>query len=97
MKGELGFDDRSLDVARGADAPRGPATRPAGDDRSPPDTLAFTAIVVDSEFGGRWMDVVVTVGGTRLQSRMPAGERGSWVRSLNAGEQVLGLSPHRRH
>ena len=54
----------------------------------PPDVLSFTAIVADSEFGGRTMDVVLTIGGTRLHSRMPAGERGSWIRSLNAGEQL---------
>jgi hypothetical protein len=48
-------------------------------------------MVADSEFGGRWMDVSLTLGGTRLHSRIPAGERGSWVRSLNAGELVVGF------
>ena len=87
VKAELGFDDRSFDslVVRARpedlrlDVPAAPAVH---------DALAITAIVADSEFGGRWMDVLLTVAGTRLHSRMPAGERGSWVRSLNAGEQV---------
>jgi len=35
------------------------------------------------------MDVVVEVGLTRMQARVPAGERGGWARSLNAGQQVL--------
>jgi iron(III) transport system ATP-binding protein len=58
---------------------------------APPASLAFDATIVDSEFGGRSMDVIATVGATRLQSRMSAGERGSWVRTLNAGQQVRGF------
>ena len=87
LKGDLGFDDRayeSLTVrARPEDLQLWKPGMPAA-----PDTLSFTAIVADSEFGGRSMDVVLTVAGTRLHSRMPAGERGDWIRSLNAGEQV---------
>ncbi len=87
VKGKFGFDDRSLDSVAARTRPEDlqlvrPGTPAA------PDTLTFTAIIADSEFGGRWMDVLVTAGGTRLHSRMPAGERGSWIRSLNAGEQV---------
>ena len=37
------------------------------------------------------MDIVASIGGARLQSRMPAGERGGWARTLNAGESVLGF------
>jgi iron(III) transport system ATP-binding protein len=58
------------------------------DAAAPPRTLAFPAVVVDSEFGGRAMDVVATVGETRLQSRMPAGERGGWARTLEPGQPV---------
>ena len=61
------------------------------DTAAPPCTLAFDATIVDSEFGGRSMDIVTTVGETRLQSRMSAGERGNWVRTLNAGQQVRGF------
>jgi iron(III) transport system ATP-binding protein len=87
VKGELGFDHRSLDTLAARTRPEDLQLARPG---MPvvPDTLAFTAIVLDSEFGGRWMDVLLTAGGTRLHSRMPAGERGSWIRSLNAGEQV---------
>ena len=45
--------------------------------------------VVDSEFGGRHLDVGVTVGSTRLLSRIPAGERGSWARTLEPRPAVL--------
>jgi iron(III) transport system ATP-binding protein len=58
------------------------------DAEAPPNTLALAATIVDSEFGGRSMDIVVSIGGTRLQSRMPAGERGSWTRTLDAGQSV---------
>jgi iron(III) transport system ATP-binding protein len=55
----------------------------------PPETVSFPATVVDSEFGGRYMDVSIETGLTRLQARIPAGERGGWARSLNAGQQVV--------
>jgi iron(III) transport system ATP-binding protein len=57
---------------------------------APEASLAFPARIVDSEFGGRSMDIVASVGGTRVQSKLPAGERGGWARSLTAGEEVLG-------
>jgi iron(III) transport system ATP-binding protein len=60
-------------------------------DGAPPGSLAFPAVVVDSEFGGRSMDIVATVGGTRMQSKLPAGERGGWTRTLAAGQEVLGF------
>jgi iron(III) transport system ATP-binding protein len=61
---------------------------PVDDDAPSTGSLSFPATVVDSEFGGRHLDVVVTVGSTRVQSRIPAGERGSWGRALAAGQQV---------
>jgi iron(III) transport system ATP-binding protein len=57
---------------------------------APAASIAFPAVIVDSEFGGRSMDVVATVGGTRVQSKLSAGERGGWARSLTPGEEVLG-------
>jgi iron(III) transport system ATP-binding protein len=54
-----------------------------------PETVALPATVVDSEFGGRHIDVVVTIGLTRVLSRIPAGERGGWARSLQAGQPVI--------
>jgi iron(III) transport system ATP-binding protein len=70
--------------SRAEDITVAPADEPA-----PPDTIAFKTIVVDSEFGGRHMDVSLTLGATRLMSRVPAGPRGSWSRTLNAGQSVL--------
>jgi iron(III) transport system ATP-binding protein len=51
--------------------------------------IALPATVVDTEFGGRHLDVVVTVGETRVLSRVPAGGRGSWARGLESGRPVL--------
>jgi iron(III) transport system ATP-binding protein len=58
-------------------------------DTTPPDTINLAATVVDSEFGGRHVDVVVNVGPTRLLARVPAGDRGSWARSLERGQPVV--------
>jgi iron(III) transport system ATP-binding protein len=58
------------------------------DTNPPPGTVSFPATVVDSEFGGRHLDVVVTVGSTRLSSRTPAGARDSWARSLEPEQPV---------
>jgi iron(III) transport system ATP-binding protein len=54
-----------------------------------PQTVSLPASVVASEFGGRHLDVVVTVGGTRVLSRIPAGERGGWARSLEPRQGVV--------
>jgi iron(III) transport system ATP-binding protein len=59
------------------------------DQQAPADAVTFDGTVVDSEFGGRHIDVVVTVGETRVLSRAPAGERGSWARTLEPGLRVL--------
>jgi iron(III) transport system ATP-binding protein len=53
-----------------------------------PETVSLPATVVDSEFGGRHLDVVVMIGPTRVHSRIPAGERGGWARSLEGGQAV---------
>jgi iron(III) transport system ATP-binding protein len=87
VKGEVGLDDRSRDAVTVRARPEDvQLTGPEA--QVEPNALSFTATIADSEFGGRWMDVLLTVAGTRLHSRMPAGERGSWIRTLNAGEQV---------
>ncbi len=49
---------------------------------------AVPAIVVDSEFGGRHIDVALSVGSTRLHARVPAGEIGSFSRTLTPGQAV---------
>jgi len=90
VAGGLGFDDSSYESifarARPEDLRLAPAGTPVG-----PEALGFPAKVVDSEFGGRWIDVIVTTAGTRLHSRMPAGERGSWVRTVQPDQPVAGL------
>jgi len=56
---------------------------------APSRSVAFPATLVDSEFGGRHLDVTVSVGPTRVLCRIPAGERGSWARALEPGQGVL--------
>ena len=46
------------------------------------------ASIIDSEYGGKHIDVTVDASGTRLHSRIPAGESGSWARRLSKGERV---------
>jgi iron(III) transport system ATP-binding protein len=58
-------------------------------DTAPADTINLAATVVDAEFGGRHIDVALNVGPTRLLARIPAGERGSWSRSLERDQQVV--------
>jgi iron(III) transport system ATP-binding protein len=58
-------------------------------DAAPPSgSFGLPAVLADSEFGGRHLDLVVEIGPVRLQSRMPAGAPGSWVRGLRIGESV---------
>jgi iron(III) transport system ATP-binding protein len=54
----------------------------------PPGSFGLRAILADNEFGGRHLDLVIELGPVRLQSRMPTGPPGSWVRSLRIGESV---------
>ena len=87
-EGDLGFDDRPFHALTARARPEDLEVAPLGTPL-PPQTLAFAATIVDSEFGGRSMDVGLTVGGTRLHSRMAAGVRGSWVRSLALGQSAV--------
>jgi iron(III) transport system ATP-binding protein len=57
------------------------------DQQPPPGTVAMPAQVVDAQFGGRHMDVVVTAGGTRLHAKAPLAAS-PWTRHLTAGEPV---------
>jgi len=56
---------------------------------SPAHALAFPGMIVSSEFGGRHMDVALMIGSTRVLGRIPAGARGSWARTLDAGQRVV--------
>jgi iron(III) transport system ATP-binding protein len=69
--------------ARSEDISLAPPGAPAAKD-----AVSFPATLVDTEFGGRHLDMVVTVGDLRLQARVPAGEAGGWARSLEPGRPV---------
>jgi len=58
------------------------------DDPAPSGWYSIPAVIVDSEFGGLVMHVVAEIGETRIASSIPAGERGSWARTLSAGQDV---------
>jgi hypothetical protein len=60
---------------------------PIGETR-PPETASIPARIIDSEFGGRHMGVVVAVGDARLQARVPSGQLGGWSRTLQADQRV---------
>jgi len=56
--------------------------------------VEFAAEVVDSEFGGRHVDVVVAAGGQRLHARVSSGTLGGWARKLTMGQPVTaGFAP----
>jgi iron(III) transport system ATP-binding protein len=56
-----------------------------------PGAITVKGTIVDSEFGGRHIDVALMLGETRVLSRIPAGERGSWARTLEAGAPVVAV------
>jgi iron(III) transport system ATP-binding protein len=59
-----------------------------GEEARLPETASIPARIVDSEFGGRHMDVVVAVGAARLQARVPSGQLGGWARTLKLDQPV---------
>jgi iron(III) transport system ATP-binding protein len=60
----------------------------------PNGSLCIAARVVDSQFGGRHMDVIVTVGETRLHARVASGAFGGWARKLELDQDVVvGFDP----
>jgi iron(III) transport system ATP-binding protein len=90
--------DGSLPVARDMPVvgvrlrPDDLALAPAGT-AAPAGTVSFWVEIVDSEFGGRHVDVVVVVGTTRLHARVPSGPVGGWARTLAPGEHVTAWFP----
>ena len=95
----LGVDGEALGLAPGSYIVRSRAEdvridRP--DDSPPSGWYSIPAVIVDSEFGGLVMHVVAEIGESRMQSRIAAGERGSWARTLAAGQDVrLSWDPSR--
>jgi len=68
---------RNEDLHLAADA----AAIPAGHTR-------VDATVVDSTYGGKHLDVVLTVGAQRVQSRLPLEDDSTWARRLAPGDRV---------
>ncbi|MCW2621746.1 MAG: ABC-type sugar transport system, ATPase component [Frankiales bacterium] len=56
--------------------------------RLPEGSTVLPARVVDAEYGGRHMDVVVSVGENRLHARVPCGGSDSWTRRLLRDDEV---------
>jgi iron(III) transport system ATP-binding protein len=66
---------------------------PTASDRAP-GTVCMPAKVVDSQFGGRHMDVVIRVQDTRLHARVPSGAFAGWARKLELDQDlVVGFDP----
>jgi iron(III) transport system ATP-binding protein len=58
------------------------------DSATPAGSSSLLASVIDTEYGGRHLDIVLDANGTRLFARIPSGESGSWERSLGPGDAV---------
>jgi iron(III) transport system ATP-binding protein len=61
---------------------------PTGGDGAP-GRVTIPAKIVDSQFGGRHMDVVVRVHDTRLNARVPTAAHDGWARTLHMDQDVL--------
>ncbi len=55
----------------------------------PNDRTTATATIVDSEYGGKTMDVVARLADTRIFARISSGDSGSFARRLTPGQQVV--------
>ena len=53
--------------------------------------VSFAATVTDVAFGGRHLDVAVTVGSLHLLTRVPAGQRDTWPRTMRRGQEVVAI------
>ncbi len=56
---------------------------------APPDRITATATIVDSEYGGKTMDVVARLAETRIFARIASGDSGGFARQLTPGERVI--------
>ncbi len=57
------------------------------EEKPPPHGVGLAAEVVDAQFGGRHMDVVVTIADSRLHAQAPLTGK-PWARGLSRGQQV---------
>jgi iron(III) transport system ATP-binding protein len=60
----------------------------------PAGSIAWSGKVVDSQFGGRHMDVVARVNDERLAAQVPSIAFGGWARKLDVDQEVaMGFDP----
>ena len=64
---------------------------PSAADIAAAGAVSFPATVTDIAFGGRHLDVAVTVGSTQLLTRVPAGQRDTWPRTMERGQNVVAI------
>ncbi len=64
---------------------------PAAADLAAAGAVSFAATVTDVAFGGRHLDVAITVGSTHLLTRVPAGQRDTWPRTMERGQRVVAI------
>jgi iron(III) transport system ATP-binding protein len=64
---------------------------PSGADLTAAGTVSFAATVTDVAFGGRHLDVAITVGSTHLLTRVAAGQRDTWPRTMERGQNVVAI------
>jgi iron(III) transport system ATP-binding protein len=62
---------------------------PAEKNGKAPEALSFPVTVVDSTFGGRHLDILMSAGESRLLGRVAAGERGDWPRTVEREQRAL--------
>ena len=55
----------------------------------PSDRATAMATIVDSEYGGKTMDVVARLGDSRVFARIPSGDSGGFARRLAPGDRVI--------
>jgi len=87
VDGNVWFDDEQGGVVarlRADDAliAPTPADLPSG-------LISCTATVIDSQFGGRHMDVWIRIGEERVHVRVSASSYRGWARSLDPGQSVV--------
>ncbi|MCR2793468.1 ABC transporter ATP-binding protein [Microbacterium sp. zg.Y625] len=88
----LGVDgDRAVSLIRPDDLTLHPAKPGAADD-----ALLLDATLVTAEYGGRHVDVTLTLGdASRLHARTGTGASEAWIRTLQPGAPVAVSVPHR--
>ena len=65
-----------------------------GANTPPADHTTVVATVVDSEYGGKHIDVFVRLDDVRIHARISSGDPGSWARRLTPGDRVtMAFSP----